>query len=67
MTNEEFAAAKKASGPLVITTMHGKGETSKETYHECEQCGSLMNAAEWYCGPVCGKCCRKNHKKVLGR
>jgi len=66
MTNSEFEAARKASGPLTITTIHGGGRTSTETLHECKQCGALMNAAAWYCGPVCGKCCRKNHKRVAG-
>jgi len=67
MTREEFEAAKKASGPIVIHTIHGQGRTSTETLHECEQCGALMNAAEWYVGPVCGKCCRANHRKAVGR
>jgi hypothetical protein len=34
--------------------------------HFCSQCGKDMGN-EWILGPVCGKCCRKNHKKVVGR
>ena len=30
----------------------------------CEQCGKGMNPAEVILGPVCGRCCRDNHKKA---
>jgi hypothetical protein len=33
--------------------------------HLCEQCKQDMGY-EWFLGPVCGKCCRENHKKVTG-
>lgn len=33
----------------------------------CDQCGRSMNSAERMLGPVCGKCCRANHKEVAGR
>jgi hypothetical protein len=32
----------------------------------CDQCGRDMNPAEWMLGPVCGKCCRANHRAVAG-
>jgi hypothetical protein len=32
----------------------------------CKQCGCDMGY-QWLLGPVCGKCCRENHKKVTGR
>lgn len=35
--------------------------------HNCEQCGADMNPGEWLLGPVCGKCCRENHRKVAGK
>jgi hypothetical protein len=31
--------------------------------HFCEQCNKPMGH-EWLLGPVCGVCCRWNHKKV---
>lgn len=31
--------------------------------HTCPQCGRDMGL-EWFLGPVCGKCTRKNHKAV---
>jgi hypothetical protein len=34
----------------------------------CSQCGGSMNAAERMLGPVCGACCRQNHRQaVAGR
>ncbi len=32
----------------------------------CTQCGENMGY-EWLLGPVCGKCCRANHRKVAGK
>jgi len=66
MTDEEFQAAKKASGPIVITTIHGRGKTTKKVYHECEQCGALMNPVDWMVGHTCLKCCRENRRRVMG-
>ena len=37
-----------------------------ETIHYCEQCREDMGN-EWILGPVCGKCVRKNHRKVTRR
>jgi len=34
---------------------------------KCMQCGKPMNPIEWIMGPVCGKCCRANHKAVVGK
>ena len=34
--------------------------------HLCGQCGKVMGA-EYFLGPVCGACCRKNHRKATGR
>ena len=34
--------------------------------HLCAQCGLDMGN-EWILGPVCGKCCRANHRKAVGR
>lgn len=31
---------------------------------KCRQCGTPMNPAERMLGPVCGKCCRENHRRV---
>jgi hypothetical protein len=33
--------------------------------HFCEQCLQNMGN-EWILGPVCGKCCRANHRRVTG-
>jgi len=32
--------------------------------HLCGQCGRDMGY-EWILGPVCGKCCRENHRRVV--
>lgn len=34
--------------------------------YRCEQCGKPMGA-ERFLGPVCGACCRANHRRVVGR
>ncbi len=34
--------------------------------HNCRQCGKDMGY-EYFLGAVCGKCCRKNHRKVCGK
>lgn len=33
----------------------------------CDQCGRPMNPGERILGPVCGRCCRRNHREVAGR
>jgi len=33
---------------------------------KCKQCGKRLGA-EVFLGPVCGKCCRENHKRVAGK
>uniref|UniRef100_A0A6M3LNX4 Uncharacterized protein n=1 Tax=viral metagenome TaxID=1070528 RepID=A0A6M3LNX4_9ZZZZ len=33
---------------------------------KCQQCGRPLYA-EAFLGPVCGKCCKANHKKVVRR
>jgi hypothetical protein len=33
--------------------------------HYCQQCGEDMGN-EWLLGPVCGACCRLNHRTVTG-
>lgn len=38
----------------------------KPVIHYCTQCGRDMGY-EWILGPVCGRCCRENHKRVTGR
>ncbi len=32
---------------------------------KCKQCGAEMNPVAVMLGPVCGKCCRENHKAAL--
>lgn len=34
--------------------------------HPCQQCGRDMGF-EYFLGPVCGRCCRENHRKVIGK
>lgn len=34
---------------------------------QCKQCGVPMNPIQAALGPVCGQCCRDNHKKVVGK
>ena len=33
---------------------------------KCTQCGKEMGP-EIFLGPVCGACCRKNHRKAIGK
>lgn len=33
---------------------------------KCRQCGKAMNPVEVMLGPVCGLCCRENHKRFVG-
>jgi len=32
----------------------------------CEQCGRVLSPVEAAMGPVCGRCARENHRKVVG-
>ena len=32
---------------------------------QCKQCGKAMNPVEAMLGPVCGVCCRENHKRAI--
>jgi hypothetical protein len=32
---------------------------------KCRQCCKKINPVEAMLGPVCGKCCRKNHQLVI--
>ena len=34
--------------------------------HPCKQCGRDMGY-EYFLGPVCGRCCKHNHRRVMGR
>ena len=34
---------------------------------KCKQCGAPLNPVAAMLGPVCGKCCRENHKRVAGK
>jgi len=43
-----------------------KAEKSLVDTAKCEQCGEPLGA-EVFLGPVCGKCCRANHRKATGR
>lgn len=33
----------------------------------CAQCDTPMNPVQAMIGPVCGKCCKRNHAAVAGR
>lgn len=35
--------------------------------HRCTQCQKVMTVVERMLGPVCGKCARDNHKRVIGK
>ena len=37
-----------------------------EEARKCSQCKQDMGY-EWILGPVCLKCCKANHRKVVGR
>ena len=64
ITGELYASAKM----LLIDdkpTVSIDPSTGKEI-HYCSQCYTDMGN-EWILGSVCGKCCRRNHKKVTRR
>ena len=35
--------------------------------HRCTQCGKVQPGMSWVLGPVCLKCCKKNHARVAGK
>lgn len=41
-------------------------EETPALIHRCTQRHKDMGN-EWILGPVCGKCCRTNHKRVTGK
>ena len=43
-----------------------KASSTLDTVHRCAQCGKDMGY-EYFLGPVCGKCCRANHRKAMGK
>jgi len=45
---------------------HLARERARAVARNCTQCGADMNPAAWILGPVCGKCCRANHRAVAG-
>ena len=49
-----------------MTVRQAVAKDKLETTHYCTQCGKDMGF-EWFLGPVCGKCCRENHRKVTGK
>jgi hypothetical protein len=37
-------------------------------YGKCKQCGKPLDGISYFAGiEVCENCCRKNHKKVMGK
>ena len=43
-----------------------KASSTLDQVHLCTQCGKDMGF-EYILGPVCGKCCRANHRKAMGK
>lgn len=53
---------------MILANGHPIASTNPQTgqdIHYCDQCHEDMKN-EWILGPVCGKCTRKNHRKVTG-
>lgn len=44
----------------------GGGRGNVCPMHFCSQCDGYM-ANQWILGPVCGDCCRANHRAAVGR
>ena len=42
------------------------GDTPAELEVSCVQCGGPMNPVAVLMGPVCGRCCRENHRRATG-
>lgn len=57
-------------GDMIMTIYNIGGrllKTPEKTgTHYCQQCKKDMGN-EWLLGAVCGKCCRENHKRVMGK
>lgn len=52
---------------LIVSTTENTAKVNGKTWvGVCDQCGRDMGY-EWLLGPVCGRCCRANHRRVLGR
>jgi hypothetical protein len=47
----------------ILNTIDNMNVSKKQKEHNCQQCGVDMGF-EYLLGAVCGKCCRKNHRKV---
>lgn len=62
-SREDFEEKRSAKDALYKAEY--EGEFAPQT--PCSQCGDGMNPAEAMLGPVCGKCCRKNHRAVTRR
>lgn len=56
------------SRPLTGAALHVRCDCAdcRTREHRCTQCGRGMGN-EWILGPVCGRCCRANHRRVAGR
>ena len=63
-----MAESENDEGRTYQVALVAMDERNEPKVHEhcCEQCGMNMGF-EWFLGPVCGSCCRRNHRKVVGR
>ena len=66
-----FCDKKAIAGDDVCESCYADVKRSRvteaiERMSACAQCGAPMNPVERMLGPVCGKCCRANHKAVAG-
>ncbi len=65
----EYAKSRRAFAAVFEPEQVNKWDTAirdLEHIHLCAQCGKDMGM-EYILGAVCGKCCRLNHRKVMGR
>ena len=49
----------------IVTRIDGEERRKLEGWKPCAQCGRLMNPVNVMLGPVCGPCCRENHRRAV--
>lgn len=51
---------------MAYTYHQNDNGTGEEIQYRCEQCNAEMGGLEYLAlGPICGKCVRKNHRRVV--
>ena len=65
--NDDLEEARQLRLSAGVVKVPGTEVLALVPDRSCTQCGKDMNPAEWILGPVCGRCCRANHRAATGR